>query len=255
MDARRLSDERLGALLSELAIDVPPTPDIATAVAQRIRVEPQPRVPRIARWRPALVAAAVILLATFATLVFSPQARRAAADLLGVLGIRITTTSEDIPVPRATSTDLGVRTSLGVAEEQAGFDVTEPDLGMETSVFYDDSIGTTGMVSFLYPHDARDVSEADLLITQFRASVDEGYFKKVPSQGGRVRFVTVRGTTGYWVGGEPHAFYYVDSDGVPGQETFRLADDVLLWEENGITYRIEGAPSLGDALAIAESLR
>jgi hypothetical protein len=146
--------------------------------------------------------------------------------------------------------------SIPVAEELTGFEVKLPtQLEVEPAVFYDQSIGDDGMISLLYPPHAEDLSEADLLITQFEASVDEAYFKKVSVTGGRLRFVTVRGTTGYWVGGEPHLFYYVDSDGVPRQETIRLAGNVLLWEEDGITFRIEGADTLSDALEIAGSLR
>ena len=41
----------------------------------------------------------------------------------------------------------------------------------------------------------------------------------------------------------------------PGWTAVRRAGDVLLWEEGGVTYRIEGAPSLDEALAVAGSLR
>ena len=38
------------------------------------------------------------------------------------------------------------------------------------------------------------------------------------------------------------------------ESTLRLASDTLIWEEGGVTHRVEGAPSLADAVRVAESL-
>jgi hypothetical protein len=66
---------------------------------------------------------------------------------------------------------------------------------------------------------------------------------------------TVRGNRAYFVSGEPHEMILLDEHGVPVQETARLARDVLLWEERGQTYRLEGDLTLGEAVDIADSLR
>jgi hypothetical protein len=59
---------------------------------------------------------------------------------------------------------------------------------------------------------------------------------------------------GYWLTGAPHVISYVDADGVVVDETVRLAGNVLLWEQDGVTFRIESLLSRAEALEIASSL-
>ena len=59
----------------------------------------------------------------------------------------------------------------------------------------------------------------------------------------------------YFLSGEPHQVILVDELGQPVTETVRLARDVLLWEEDGRTLRLEGDLTLGEALELAESMR
>jgi hypothetical protein len=47
----------------------------------------------------------------------------------------------------------------------------------------------------------------------------------------------------------------VGPNGTPVTETARLARDVLVWEEDGRTVRIEGELTREEALELAESLR
>ena len=70
----------------------------------------------------------------------------------------------------------------------------------------------------------------------------------------RVERTTVGGAPAYWVAGGEHFFFYRDTNGHLDQETIRLVGDTLIWESNGLTLRIEGAPSLDAARAVAESL-
>jgi hypothetical protein len=49
--------------------------------------------------------------------------------------------------------------------------------------------------------------------------------------------------------------YYVDAEGRTLTDTVRLAGDVLLWESDGITYRIESALPLERVLEIASSMQ
>jgi uncharacterized protein DUF4367 len=48
---------------------------------------------------------------------------------------------------------------------------------------------------------------------------------------------------------------YVDVHGTVHEESARLAAKTLIWEENGLTYRIEGDFTQEQAIAIARSLR
>jgi hypothetical protein len=263
-----VSTDRLEVLLLEVAneIDYPPTPELSFRVAHRIARDPlAPERRSRRRWlRPALAIGIVVVLIGFFTLAFSPTARRAVADFLGVVGIRISVGTEksstrDLPGPDLDDIDLGEEVSLGEAGSRAGFDVKVPNEsvqgGWHRTVFFDPAIGESGMVSLAYQSDGTDDEEVEFLITQFEASVDETFFKKTLAMGSDVRFVDAPGTTGYWVSGEPHLFYYLESDGDLREESLRLAGNVLLWEAGGVTYRVEGARSLVEAQRIAASLR
>ena len=251
-------------LLEAVARDVefPATPQLASSVRARIESGPIPvatiSVPRTRPplWRPVLAAASVVLLALAVTLALSVTARRAVADFLGVVGIRITFDGDapDVPANRSSGLGLGESVSLAEASRRAGFDAMAPARREVGAVYFNADLGSTGMVSVVYPADAASMGDVELLVTQFVASVDETFFKKLAYDGADVTYVRIGSTDGYWVGGE-HLFYYEDSEGRPREETVRLAGRVLLWEDGGITYRVEGARSLEAALRLARNLR
>jgi hypothetical protein len=91
------------------------------------------------------------------------------------------------------------------------------------------------------------------LVVEMRGSLTEFTFMKGLGPGTRIQQVQVRGTTGYWISGAPHAFISLAGGGA-GDE-LRLAGDVLIWTENGMTYRIESKLTLDQALAVAQSMR
>lgn len=258
----RFSDERLESMLFELAdsIDYPDTPQLASAVKQQIEAEPVRPRRKAWNWRPALVAAAVVLIAVIGTLTLSPQAREAVADFLGIGGVRIGY-GDRAPAP-VRDLDLGPRTTIAAAEKRLGFAVLTPQIGGlgEPSVHVTEP-PADGMVSVFYPQafpaqpgpPGHPVERA-LLITQFRADVDGGFFKKIGADDVEITYTTVRGREAYWLEGA-HYFLYLDEFGSLLEEKVRLAQNVLLWEENGITYRIEGLIGQDRALRIAESMR
>jgi hypothetical protein len=264
-----MSRERaVGAVLERVAaqVEFPETPPLASAVRRRIERGPLPvgaiRLPRTkpALWRPVMAGTFVLALLLAVTLSVSVTARRAVADFLGVVGIRITFGDEPrvTPSPEA-ELELGRRVDVAAASRRAGFDVlvpADPSIeGLRPAVYYDPAIGESGMVSLVYPADATTASEARLLVTQFVGSVDDAFFKKLAVPGGEVSAVPVGSEAGYWISGEPHLIYYMDETFDTREETVRLAGNVLLWDRDGVTYRVEGARSRGEALRIAQSLR
>lgn len=260
-----MRDRALATLLEDVARDVefPETPALAERVRARIESGPLPvatiRLPRT-RPRlagPVLVAACIAALVLGLTLSLSVTARRAVADLLGVVGIRVTFGEEPPATPRpADQIRLGTPVSEAAANERAGFRVKVPGAASGTPTYYfDPAIGASGQVSVVYPQDAATLADVDLLVTEFVASLEADYVKKLTTLGSTVRYVQVRASEGYWIGGEPHYFFYGGRGREFGRESVRLAGKVLLWEEGGITYRIEGAGSLREALALAASLR
>jgi hypothetical protein len=104
-----------------------------------------------------------------------------------------------------------------------------------------------------FPADAK--SGIGVLITEFRADIGPESFEKLIQQGVRVEEVSVNGTTGYWVAGGNHYYFYRNADGEVVDGTLRLVGDTLIWEEDGLTLRIEGAPSLAAAQELAAALR
>jgi hypothetical protein len=64
----------------------------------------------------------------------------------------------------------------------------------------------------------------------------------------------VNGARGIFVSG-PHFLFLVDENGFPIEASARLAEDVLIWDEGGVAYRLEGDFELDDALRFARSLR
>jgi hypothetical protein len=240
-------ERALVALGRELA--VPDEPDLAPRVLSALG-RPRPSTSR--RLRLGLALAVVVVAALLAALAI-PDARSALLRFLHIGAARIEVVDELPTVaPEPPELDLetarGERVSLAQARRLAGFDLLE--LEKRPDRVY---LGPRGTVWFLYgrPDAVR------LLVAQTpRLRVDEPFIlKKLAGAGASVETTRVRDNRAYFVSGEPHELILVDEHGIPVQETARLAQDVLLWEEDGRTYRLEGDLALGEALEIANSLR
>jgi hypothetical protein len=156
---------------------------------------------------------------------------------------------------------LGERVTLSEARRGVSFPVRLPTLapvGRPDEVYLDDDpIG--GRVTAVYrtrPGLPRSsTTNVGLLITQFRAGLDEEFVIKEAGPDTRVEQVSVDGAPGYWVEGEPHTLVYTDENGLPFPDSVRLAGNTLLWARNGITFRLEADISRQQALQIAASFR
>ena len=260
----RRQDPALVALLERAAreAEFPETPALAERVRARIESGPLPvatiRLPRTRPLlRPVLVVLVALAVLLAATLSVSVTARRAVADLLGVVGIRVTFGDEPPASPRpARRIGLGDAVSRAAASESAGFPVRVPEaVPGKPAIFFDPSIGDPGMVSVVYPRDAKTLADVDLLVSQFVASVPGDYVKKLLTVGSEITYTRVGSSEAFWISGVPHYFFYEEPDGAIGRENVRLAGSVLLWVEDDVTHRVEGAASLSEAREIAASLR
>jgi len=240
-------ERALVALGRELA--VPDEPDLAPRVLSALG-RPRPSTSR--RLRLGLALAVVVVAALLAALAI-PDARSALLRFFHIGAARIEVVDElptvaPEPPELDLETALGERVSLARARRLAGFDLLE--LEERPDRVY---LGPRGTVWFLYgrPDAVR------LLVAQTpRLRVDEPFIlKKLAGAGASVETTRVRDNRAYFVSGEPHELILVDEHGIPVQETARLAQDVLLWEEDGRTYRLEGDLALDEALDIANSLR
>jgi hypothetical protein len=274
-----LTDHELQAALAEVGrgLDWPPEPDISVTVGERLRREsparppswfrgPRRRMVRPIRSRPPawrLVAAAIVAAVVLfsAVLAVSPGARKAVAGWFGLRGVEIQQTKEP---PRAPTRrigegfDLGRRVTIPQAEHAAGLTVRVPAaLGPPDAVFVNPLSVGDGEVFLLYrprpglPESAQ--TGAGALLSEFRGDIDRAFMKKV-ALSTQTRFVRVNGNPGFWIRGS-HDIAYLDRHGDPVQGTLRLSGSVLLWEQDGLTFRLESALSLDQALAVARTLR
>jgi len=240
--------------LAELgaAVAVPPTPDLGARVTAALFGEGA--VHR--RW-PAWASAGVVAALLAVALVVAPV-RSAIADWLGIGGVSVDLASEPLPDPGPVDIDLGRPVSLDAARATVDFPVLVPAaLGAPDEVRLAEA--PTGALIYLVYAESAALPPAPgtgigALVTQFRASLAGGTLTKVVAPDGSVEEVEVRGIPGLWIAGEMHLIALLLPDGSIVEDSIRLAANTLLWEEGGITYRIESALGLGEALEIAESM-
>ena len=92
------------------------------------------------------------------------------------------------------------------------------------------------------------------ILSEFRGSLEPGYFQKILGPDTTLTTVALGGGTGYWISGAPHEIVFVDPSGMPVFDSRRIVGDTLLWASGGITYRLETALGLAAAVTLAESL-
>jgi hypothetical protein len=116
-----------------------------------------------------------------------------------------------------------------------------------------------GRLSFVWPASATLPSTREpgvgLIISEFRGSVDPGYFQKVVGPDTKITAVSVDGVTGYWISGAPHEIVFVDEHGYAVLDSRRIVGDTLLWARGDVTYRLESGLERASAIALADGLR
>jgi len=244
--------ERLEARLADLAsaIEWPPTPDLRPAVRSGIVLSRRRR----RRQLRLLVIAAVLAL-----VLIGGAAAAAYIELRGATIQTVPTLPSPAPTvsgPIGTRLDLGARyTSVSAAERAAGFRALVPaSLGQPDEVY----VRTSPDVLTLVYHPRADLPatsdpEVGALVMVARASVDRSSFGKLIAPGARLQPVTVNGGSGFWISGAPHGFFFYTSGGEG--DRFRLAGDVLIWNQAGLVVRLESALDEPRALAVAGTMR
>ena len=260
----------LERVLSDLAPQVafPPTPDLAGTIRAHIAAHPAPprsgwQWPALLQPRRVAIAFLALLVLFGAVLAVSPGLRTSIAKRLGVHGIEIIFVDET-PTPQATPVGatllLGEPMTLAEAQSRIDYVIQIPaELGPPDEVYLR-QLASGPMVSLLYrPRpdlpEARETGVGALLM-QFPAESDTGDIAKWVSLGmGYVTEVDISGHPGYWVTGQTELV--IDQDPSAGWQEIagRPSADVLIWEQDGKTYRFEADVSMADAIRIAESLQ
>jgi hypothetical protein len=240
---------RLEARLADLAgaVDWPASPDLRAGVGAGIAQARRRRLTLV------LVAAALALALAGGT------AAAAVVELRGATIQRVPSLPSPSPTPPGAAgalLDLGRRyPSLAAAEGAAGFRALVPAaLGQPDEVWYRASPGVLTLVYRPRPGlPASGDQDVGALVMEARASVSAPSFGKLLPAGATVQPLTVNGGQGFWISGAPHgAFFY----GAPGDrmDSFRLAGDVLIWNQRDLVVRIESGLDERGALGVAGTI-
>jgi hypothetical protein len=213
----------------------------------------------------------MILLLIGAGLLIFPETRSAIADRLGLRGVEIHWFENEptpVPAPDVSSLGLGRPVTLDEARAAAPFAIAVPTLAgfADPSQVYLRGAGDEAMVSFVYPASAvlpsGEVPGVGALLTQFAGTTNRNFIMKGlsgfdDSPATSIEAVTVGGKPGFWIADAPHGVLLVCNEAEDDcrEERYRLAGNVLLWEDDGITLRIESGLSREESLAIAESMQ
>jgi hypothetical protein len=219
----------LDVALRELGrhVELPPTPDIASAIRGRLE--------RRRPWRRPLAIALAVLVVAIGAVLAVPPARTAVLDWLGLRHVSIVRVDKLPPTEPIVRLDLGRETSLAKAPLWALVPDDKPD-----KVFIDD--GTVNLV-WGEPQKPR------LLLTEFRG---EAFIEKLIQPNDDVEPVTVNGRPGAWLE-QPHVVMFKDLRGRIRDNSGRLAGKTLLWQHGEVTLRLEGDLTKEEALRIARS--
>jgi hypothetical protein len=79
--------------------------------------------------------------------------------------------------------------------------------------------------------------------------------KLVDEVGATVTPISIGDAEGFWIEGPPHLVRYLTPSGAGRTEATRLVGDTLVWQRDGILYRMESALGLDDSLLLAASVR
>jgi hypothetical protein len=251
------SDRALELALADLAAAVrfPPTPALAAGIGSRL--ERQRSDFGWSSWPSSTRRSVVLAVAGLLTL----------AGVVGAIGLGIGAIQirfadgNPLPTPGGSVANRGFGEETTLASAQAGVSFTirlptDPALGSPDGVFLAD-IPEGGTVTLAWgerPGFPADDAGNGLVVTQFSADIGPEAFEKMVTEGTRVEAVPVNGQPGWWVEGGTHAFFYRDASGQMVNTTLRLVTSALIWEEDGLALRVEGAPDLDAALRVASSL-
>jgi hypothetical protein len=247
---------RLESVLQSLgeSVDWPtPSTDFSAKVLARIESDPATLPVRRIWLRPVIAAMAVVIVTV--VFILSPSVRQAVADLLSEAGIRIGVISDETPTT-GSELDLGEPVQLDEIEESVDFQPRIPggeDNGVPDAIY----LSAGGQVTMVWAGTPSLPAAGDtgigLLLTQY-ADGDEQVAEKLVGPKTALERLTVEGRPALWIEGAAHTFTLLDPEGNPIEETTRLAANVLLWEANGVNYRLETTGDLNSSLAIATSL-
>lgn len=258
-------EARLHALADRM--DYPLTPDIAGRVVARLRPAKTPRIiSKAAAWSLA------IILVLVSSLMLIPRVRAAVIDFFQVGIVRIfppsatptaqtiTTATPESMTPSAATPGptlpsllplldtIAGETNLANAQEITGYPILlpthPPDLGLPDRVYIQDADGAMTILVWVDPQQPERV----LLSLHFIPKESWAIKKMGPRM---IQETRVNGRYAIWAEG-PYPLWLRGSSDI---EFVRLVEGhVLIWEGDGITYRLESDLGMEEVIRVAESL-
>lgn len=236
----------------------PPPADVAATIRARLTADggagPDPahgpitgpvrphrvrRAPaRRARWKVVTAVVLVVIALTAAT----PQGRAVVAHILRFAGIELTI-SDTPPTPITTTAPIPGEHTVPRedVQSQVTFKVKTPStLGEPQRV----TVADKGrVVSMFWPGGIR--------LDQFAGAIEPYFFKKLGPPA--PDYTEVDGRTAWWVPGAHPLGYIRREDGT--EVPLRQAAPTLIWQQDTLNYRLEGAGTKEEATRVAESLQ
>jgi len=220
-------EEHFEAQIKKLAVafKYPATPDLAVRKTAAART-----IARGLAWAAAVFL--VVAVAAFAV----PPVRAALEEVLGIGAVQVSL-GEPTPIAPQLEVDLPGETTLEAARGTSSVDLPLPrDLALPDRVFLLSQTGNTVVLVWETEHLALYVIPPGPLVQKLSPE--------------SIRQTTVNGRPAIWTTGD-HFLELVEND--PGQRVF-ITGHVLIWTDEGVTYRLETELQLDEAVLIAESL-
>ena len=208
---------------------------------------PVPATPHRKGWLRYGLVAAVLMMVMVVTI---PPVRAAVLDFLriGVVEIRL---GEPADIDSAVPIDLDMlagQTSLEEAMAQTDFPIRLPeDYGPPDRVYLQTYNDGAMLITAWDEHDDRPA------ITLFHFDL-RAYVPKGNLDLNVIQRTHVRGNSAIWTD-TPHTVQFLRQGEVIDMPQLLVDGGVLIWTDQWVTYRLEGAQSLQEALRIAHSLR
>lgn len=201
--------------------------------------------------RRAVATAVASIAAVLLVAVAIPPSRDAIADLLN-LGSHEVGRPDRVAVPPhgpTVTSSLPPRISsrsLESARQAVDFPIRVPGGVAATPQVTVDSGVPGGLVALEYP---------SFTLVEVASPPDvAAHLAKLVAPPSHVRVVAVRGRPGLWITGTHHEIPYLDRNGTLRRASSRPTGHVLLWDEGGVTYRVEGFTHQAAASQIASSI-
>src|SRR5919201_575697 len=206
---------------------------------------------------PIAATVAVILVVAF---LLTPDLASRAAQVLGFPGVQIYRVPQT-PTARPNAvapTFAGERVgTIAEASQLAGFTVRAPAaLGEPTAIYVETApVRVTIVYASVKGVPVSPQAGVSAIVVEFRGRLETQIMSKAIGPGTTLDAVPLGSGVAYYLAGQPHQFFFRDPAGNLQPETLRLAGNTLLWEEAGVTYRLEAEVSRDEAIRLASTLR